>query len=88
MSYVSSIELRKVRPEAIQYVTLASKNHLHPRTISSSEKSVIESVVDLFHDVVDKVPQVSRNTLTNLEDLDVNPPRATPPPLVPQTPTN
>ncbi|CAF2969333.1 unnamed protein product [Rotaria sp. Silwood2] len=39
MSYVSSIELRKVRPEAV------------------NEKSVIESVVDLFHDVVEKVPQ-------------------------------
>ncbi|CAF0778151.1 unnamed protein product [Rotaria sordida] len=39
MSYVSSIELRKVRPEAV------------------NEKSVLESVVDLFHDVVEKVPQ-------------------------------
>ncbi|CAF0927478.1 unnamed protein product [Adineta steineri] len=39
MSYVSSIELRKIRPEAV------------------NEKSVIESVVDLFHDVVEKVPQ-------------------------------
>jgi hypothetical protein len=27
-----------------------------------SEKSVIESVVDLLHDVVEKVPQVSLNT--------------------------
>jgi hypothetical protein len=40
MSYVSSIELRKVRPEAV------------------NEKGVLESVVDLFHDVVEKVPQV------------------------------
>ncbi|CAF1306694.1 unnamed protein product [Adineta ricciae] len=39
MSYVSSIELRKVRPEVV------------------NEKSVLESVVDLFHDVVEKVPQ-------------------------------
>jgi hypothetical protein len=39
MSYVSSIELRKVRPEAV------------------NEKGVLESVVDLFHDVVEKVPQ-------------------------------
>ena len=62
MSYVSSIELRKVRPEAIQYV-VHDEHALYRRTISSSEKSVIESVVDLFHDVVDKVPQVSRNTL-------------------------
>ncbi|CAF1145037.1 unnamed protein product [Adineta ricciae] len=39
MSYVSSIELRKVRPEAV------------------NEKSVVESVVDLLHEVVEKVPQ-------------------------------
>ncbi|UJR15909.1 hypothetical protein I4U23_002830 [Adineta vaga] len=39
MSYVSSIELRKIRPEIV------------------NEKSVLESAVDLFHDVVDKVPQ-------------------------------
>ncbi|CAF4861064.1 unnamed protein product [Rotaria socialis] len=51
MSYVSSLELRKVRPEAV------------------NEKSVIESVVDLFHDVVEKVPQAysisSRSTNTD-----------------------
>ncbi|CAF1492959.1 unnamed protein product [Rotaria sordida] len=51
MSYVSSIELRKVRPEAV------------------NEKSVIESVVSLLQDVVEKVPQAyaisSRPTINN-----------------------
>jgi hypothetical protein len=57
MSYVSSIELRKVRPEAV------------------NEKGVLESVVDLFHDVVEKVPQAyaisSRPTNTDpLESIE------------------
>ncbi|CAF1336712.1 unnamed protein product [Adineta steineri] len=57
MSYVSSIELRKVRPEVV------------------NEKSVLESVVDLFHDVVEKVPQAyaisSRSTNTDqLEPIE------------------
>ncbi|CAF1211364.1 unnamed protein product [Rotaria magnacalcarata] len=51
MSYVSSIELRKVRPEAV------------------NEKSVIESVVGLFHDVVEKVPQAyATSSRTNNSD--------------------
>ncbi|CAF3039158.1 unnamed protein product [Rotaria sp. Silwood2] len=55
MSYVSSIELRKVRPEVV------------------NEKSVIESVVGLLQDVVDKVPQayaISSRPTTNNDQLE------------------
>jgi len=54
MSYVSSIELRKVRPEAV------------------NEKSVLESVANLLHDVVEKVPQAYNTTsrLTNSEQFE------------------
>jgi hypothetical protein len=59
MSYVSSIELRKVRPEAVKYkLDIDIKFHSYI-IFHSSEKGVLESVVDLFHDVVEKVPQVS-----------------------------
>ena len=70
MSYVSSIELRKVRPEAVKYVAHACAfDSRHHRAASFlSEKSVLESVVDLLHDVVEKVPQV-RVHLT-LEKVD------------------
>jgi hypothetical protein len=56
MSYVSSIELRKVRPEAVKYVNYSYL--IKSISFYSSEKGVLESVVDLFHDVVEKVPQV------------------------------
>ena len=72
MSYVSSIELRKVRPEAVQSV---ARDHLDSSSaflvVLFSEKSVIESVVDLFHDVVDKVPQVSSIHSDRQEDTSI-----------------
>lgn len=58
MSYVSSIELRKVRPEVVKYVYRMVFHHIPFLFVHFSERGVLESVVNLFHDVVDKVPQV------------------------------
>ena len=60
MSYVSSIELRKVRPEVVKYeLETFFLSQIKSSVSFFSEKGVLESVVNLFHDVVDKVPQVN-----------------------------
>lgn len=63
MSYVSSIELRKIRPEVVKYVYGRIVHQIF--FVHSSERGVLESVVNLFHDVVDRVPQVIFALLIN-----------------------